>query len=108
MTKRQLKAAVTRARAGKGRARFSVELKVALRRYAEARRAEGAAWSAIGEDLGLGGHHVSRMCQGGRLQEVAIVAEASPTASLTLTLPGGAEVTGLDVQTLAALLRVLS
>jgi len=49
-----------------------------------------------------------RGAPGGRLREVAVVAdEATAQAAVTMTLPGGAVVSGLDVLSLAALLRTL-
>ena len=114
MTKRQLKAAVAAARAGKRRGRFSAELKSAVVEYGGARRTAGAAWSEIADELGLGENQLSGWCRGGRgapragLREVAVVPDAiAPGAPLELALPGGAVVTGLDVDTLAAVLRAL-
>lgn len=107
MTKRQLKAAVGRARAGRARARFSSELKSALREYALERRGEGATWGQVGDEIGLSENHISRLCRGGRLREVTVVPDVVPSSGLTLTLPGGAEVSGLDVASLSALLKAL-
>ena len=114
MTKQQLKAAVAAARAGKKRGRFSAELKSAVVEYGEAGRAAGAAWSEIADELGLGENQLSSWCRGGRgaprirLREVAVVPDAIATgATLKLALPGGAVVTGLDVGTLAAVLKAL-
>ena len=108
MTNRQLKAAVARAQAGRVRPRYPLELKSALRSYAETRRAEGATWSQVGVEVGLDDKQLSRLCGRVRIRRVAIVADAPATGSLTLTLPGGSEVVGLDVPTLAALLKALS
>lgn len=107
MTKRKLKAALARARAGKARTYLSAELKSTLAQYARERRADGATWGQVGAELGLREKQVSRLCQGrGQLQEVAVVADATAGGPLTLRLPGGAEVC-LDVPSLAALLRAL-
>lgn len=114
MTKRQLKLAVTRARTGKVRARYSDELKTALIEFGREQRAAGATWREVGHELGLSERMVSVLCRGrrsrsGRLRSVSIVPEA-PTADsgLTITLPGGAVVEGLDVATLSAVLKALS
>ena len=108
MTKRQLKAAVAKARAGRVRARYPNELKSALRAYAEARRGEGASWEEVGAEVGLDDKQFSRLCRGCQLQKVVIVPDTPSITSLTLTLPGGAQVAGLDVRALAALLKALS
>ena len=114
MTKRQLREAVAAARANKRRGRFSAKLKSAVVEYGAARRAAGAAWKEIADELGLGENQVSGWCRGGRgaprvqLREVAVVPDAITTGGLLeLALPGGAVVTGLDVDTLAAVLRAL-
>ena len=114
MTTQQLKAAVAAARAGRTRGRFSVKLKAAVVEHGRARRAAGATWREVADELGLGENQVNAWCSGGRgaprarLQKVAVVADAAPAkASLTIALPGGATVTGLDVASLAALLRAL-
>ena len=114
MTKRQLRAAVAACRAGKARGRFSSELKAAAVEYARTRRREGAVWRQIGDELGVGQNQLSawsrggRGAPGGRLREVAVVADEAPAqAAVTMTLPDGAVVSGLDVSSLAALLRAL-
>ena len=116
MKREQLKAAVTKARAGKQRGRFSADLKASVVEYGRDRSRSGASWRQIGCEVGLAEHQVSSWCRGGkgapkgRLRQLAVVDEAAQApgrSSLTLTLAGGAVVTGLDVATLAQLLKAL-
>ena len=116
MKREQLKAAVAKARAGKQRGRFSAELKAFVVEYGRGRRRSGASWRQIGDEVGLAEHQVSNWCRGGkgapkgRLRKLAVVDQAAlgpGDSSLTLTLAGGAVVSGLDVGTLAQLLKAL-
>ena len=87
---------------------LSTRLKSSLREYAHERRAEGATWKQVGGELGLSEKQVSRLCRGReRLQQVAIVADSTAGGELTLKLAGDAEVVGLDIESLASLLKAL-
>ena len=112
MTKRQIKLALTKARTGKVRARYSDELKDALVEYGCDRRSDGATWREVGDELGLTERMVSVLCRPrrarGRLREVAIVSDVAPSdTALSIALPGGAVVMGLDAAALAVVLKAL-
>jgi transposase-like protein len=117
MTKMQLRSAVSAARAGRRRAKFSSELKTAVIEYCGPLRSEGASWAKLASELGLHESQVQEWCQGreresrGKLRPVRLVQEASAAPSsprtLSLELPGGATVGGLCVADVAALLKAL-
>lgn len=114
MTKRQLQAAVLAARAGRRRARLSIDLKAAVGAYCAERRASGARWADLAAELSLGENQLrvwsgESSTSGSKLRRVRVVAAPSKSASagLCLELPGSARVTGLSVADVAALLREL-
>jgi len=114
MTKEKLQAAMEAARAGRRRAKMSVELKTAVGAYCLQRRAAGARWKEIATELGVGANQLrvwSRANHRSRpkLRRVRVlVAPSSVTnVGLCLELPGSARVTGLTVADVAALLREL-
>ena len=117
MTKIQLRSAVVAARAGRRRAKFSSELKVAVIEYCEPLRSEGASWAKLASELGLHESQLQEWCQGreresrGKLRPVRMVEEAFAApgnpAALSLQLPGGATVAGLCIADVAALLKAL-
>jgi hypothetical protein len=114
MTKEKLQAAMEAARAGRRRAKVSVELKTAIGAYCLQRRAAGARWKEIATEFGVGANQLrvwSRANQSRRskLRRVRVLdAPSSATnTALCLELPGSARVTGLSVADVAALLRAL-
>ena len=112
MTKEKLQAAMEVARAGRRRAKVSVELKTAVGTYCLQRRAAGARWKQIATELGVGANQLrvwSRANQSRRskLRRVLAAPSSATNVGLCLELPGSARVTGLSVADLAALLREL-
>jgi len=117
MTKMQLRSAVSAARAGRRRAKFSRELKSAVIEYCEPLRIAGASWAKLASELGLHESQVQEWCQGreresrGKLRPVRMVEEGlaarSNAPALSLQLPGGATVAGLCITDVAALLKAL-
>jgi len=110
MTKRQLRAAVRKSRAGRQRAKLSADLKAAVGAYCAEQRAAGARWAALAMELGLGENQLrvwsgAGQSRGSKLHRVEVI--ASPSAGFCLELPGSARVTGLSVADVAALLREL-
>jgi hypothetical protein len=114
MTKEKLQAAVAAARAGRRRAKLSVELKTAVGAYCLQRRAAGAPWREIATELSVGANQLriwsrAKQIRRSKLRRVRVVAAPiRPTsAGLCLELPGSARVAGLSVADVAALLREL-
>lgn len=87
--------------------------------YAQERRAQGAPWGLIARELGLGVDSLTNWARGARasrrepgfrrveLKPSKAVVNAAENA-LVVHGPGGVRVEGLDVATLAELLRRLS
>jgi transposase-like protein len=96
---------------------YPAELRNEAVDYARERRGQGATWSLIAQELGLGIDSLTRWVElaGGRddaqpFRRVALKVGEPPAAAGTLVLhgPGGVRVEGLDVATVAELLRRLS
>jgi transposase-like protein len=96
---------------------YPAELRGEAVEYARERRGQGATWSLIAQELGLGIDSLTRWVElaGGhgdaqRFRRVAVKANETPAAvgALVLHGPGGVRVEGLDVGTVAELLRRLS
>lgn len=106
-----------RAQAGGGpRNRYTTELRELAAEYWKARKAEGATLGAAAEELGI---HVKSLRQWSRaagagsprFHRVEVVPEKTVASrahsGIVLHAPGGVRVEGLDVDSLAALLRRL-
>ena len=106
--------AATGKRAGIGpRTKYTGELKGQAVAYGKARLAEGAALAVVAQELGVDARALKRWSAeaaqarpGFRRLEVQPEATPRPTPG-TLSGPGGLRVEGLDVETLAELLRRL-
>ena len=117
MTKRQLKAAITAAREGKGRGRYPAQVKAAIIEHCRDEHARGIPWTRVAGELGLNTSQLYQWNKGGRggprgrLRRVVVVAppdELAPVAAvLRIELPGGGAVTGLSVHDVAQLLKEL-
>jgi len=108
--------AATLKRAGIGpRTKYTGELKGQAVAYGKARLAEGAALAVVAQELGVDERALKRWSAevaqarpGFRRVEVQPEATPRPTpGTLVLSGPGGLRVEGLDVETLAELLRRL-
>src|SRR5262245_42786090 len=95
---------------GSGQRRYPTELREAVVRYAGSRRAARASRTTIASELGMSVGTLEYWCGPARskatLAPVAIV-HAEPNSELIVEL-GALRVRGLDVTTLAALLRRLA
>jgi len=93
---------------GRGR-RFSPDLKARISRYVIAARGRGESWGALSEELSISDvslHRWIKSSQGAPMRRV-ILRDPAPLTELTLTTRDGHRVTGLDVGSLAELLRQL-
>ncbi|MFG0242531.1 MAG: hypothetical protein ACF8R9_07105 [Phycisphaerales bacterium JB054] len=100
---------------GRGK-RYPVELKAQLVAYATQRRAAGAAFATISEELGLGHETVRRWCTktecGSALSSaptkfVPVEVVAEERSSLAIVSPSGFRLEGLDMTEAVAALRAL-
>lgn len=111
---RGLKRELSRRERGRGK-RYPAELKQQVVVWAQQRRAEGAAWPAVADELGLGLDTVRRWCLAANKSDgtsralvpvrvVARPAAASPAAVVSLS---GWRIDGLTVAEAAEMLRAL-
>lgn len=110
----ELKAGLLASRAAGGR-QYPVALRQAAMAYVAQARSEGASVSAMASALGVKASTVSwwvtrSRAPRARLRQVSVASDAGVVGvgALTLELPNGARVSGLDVAGAAALLRALS
>lgn len=100
---------------GRGK-RYPVELKARLVAYATRRRAAGARFATIGEELGLGYETVRQWCTDAergsalaaaptRVVPVEVVAEGR--SAIAIVSPSGFRLEGLDMAEAVAALRAL-
>ena len=106
---RKLRAALARRESGRGR-RFSPELRRQISGVGRRLRSEGTSWNQIGAALGLPMATVQRLCEdeAGGFAAVEIVGNARNSAGLVLVTPSGFRVEGLDVHSVATLIRQLT
>jgi|SRR5829696_1194263 len=95
---------------GRGRA-YPEKLRKRMIAYVEARRAEGAATRDAGDELGMDWRTLLRWapCATSAGFEQVVVRDATATAAARLVVhtPGGLRIEGLDLGTLAELVRKL-
>lgn len=118
MDSRQFRAAVRRFNRGKSPNgfRYPLSLREQALSYVRARRKESAPWSVIGRELGIRPWILSRWdreSSRSRFQKVEVIEEDRSSretlgsSAVILTTPGGIRVEGLDMDSLAILLRRL-
>lgn len=96
---------------GRGK-RYPVTVQREVVRYALGRRAEGASWARIADELGLWFETVRRWCEAptsaGAIVPVEIVHEApTRTAEVAIVSPSGFRLVGLDAASALAALKAL-
>lgn len=103
-------------RNGRGvlRRSFDANLRAEAVAYCRDRRAEGAPWAAVSEELEVSSSLLQKWCSaaGSGFARVELVEEVRPAAdgdqSIRLVTAQGHEVSGLNVKQTAELLRLLS
>lgn len=112
----EFQAAVRKQAGGGPRNRYTAVLRAQAVEYGRARSAEGVSLESAARELGLAPKSLYKWSKaGGRsgpgFQRVAVVADKEALtragSPLVLHAPGGVRVEGLDVETLAGLLRRL-
>jgi DNA invertase Pin-like site-specific DNA recombinase len=98
-----LRRALKAHRPGRGK-RYGSKVKARVVEHARRRRAAGASWARIGEELGLKFETVRRWCGHGGMRRVEVVAEGG---GLALVAPSGLRLEGLTVADAIAVLRAL-
>jgi transposase len=93
---------------------YAPELRVLGVAYHQERRAEGATLREIASELGVGTETVRNWIQGRpprkprAVRQVTIAPRRTPTTSMVIHGPAGVRIEGVDVATVAALLKELS
>lgn len=118
MTVAELKQSLDLTRPRRAGHRIPADLRRALLEHVAQARSHGVAWTALAEQTGIRATSLARMVTAERLRTQpsplptlvpVLTATPAPTpASLSLHLPSGAEVRGLDLPTLVAVLRALA
>lgn len=111
---RGLKRELSRRERGRGK-RYPAELKQQVVVWAQQRRAEGAAWPAVADELGLGLDTVRRWCLAAKksdgtaraLVPVRVVARPTAARPATVVSLSGWRIDGLTVAEAAEMLRAL-
>ncbi len=114
-TAHEIRELIAQTTTGTHRRHLPREVREQIRRYAERRRAKGAAWQAIARETALEARKLRMWCQEPLptapppvLRPVQVVEEPKASTDLVLVASTGLRVEGLGVEEAARLIRLLA